>query len=338
MAENHPVAFQWVVEAKLRGATVIHVDPRFTRTSALARRHVPIRSGSDVAFVGALVNHVLSNELDFREYVVTYTNAPSIVSEEFRDTEDLDGLFSGWDEKAGNYDRSSWQLTGERDETLANPRCVYQVLKRHFARYTPELVEQVCGVPPEQFAAVADAVTRNSGRDRTTAFVYSVGWTHHTVGVQNIRTAAILQMLLGNMGRPGGGIMALRGHASIQGSTDIPTLFDLLSGYMSMPMPTRMTWTASWPPGRRRLASGAVRVCGQPAQVMVRRCRNRRERLVLLPAAAHQRRSRNLRHGEQPARRRVQGLLPGRGKPSSRLGQRQDAAARAGPPRLAGRA
>ena len=235
MAENHPVAFQWVVEAKLRGATVIHVDPRFTRTSALARRLVPIRSGSDVAFVGALVNHVLSNELDFREYVVTYTNAPSIVSEEFRDTEDLDGLFSGWDEKAGNYDRSSWQLTGERDETLANPRCVYQVLKRHFARYTPELVEQVCGVPPEQFAAVADAVTRNSGRDRTTAFVYSVGWTHHTVGVQNIRTAAILQMLLGNMGRPGGGIMALRGHASIQGSTDIPTLFDLLSGYMSMP-------------------------------------------------------------------------------------------------------
>ena len=235
MAENHPVAFQWVMEAKLRGATVIHVDPRFTRTSASATRHVPIRAGSDLIFTGALVNHVLSNNLDFHDYVVAYTNAPAIVSEEFQDSEDLGGLFSGWDEEAGRYDRSTWRLTGERDDTLTHPRCVYQLLKRHFARYTPELVEQACGVPAEKFAAVADAVTRNSGRERTTAFVYSVGWTHHTVGVQNIRTAAILQALLGNMGRPGGGIMALRGHASIQGSTDVPTLFDLLSGYMSMP-------------------------------------------------------------------------------------------------------
>ena len=235
MAENHPVAFQWVVEAKLRGATVIHVDPRFTRTSALAHRFVPIRAGSDLVFLGALVNHVLTEGLDFRDYVVAYTNAPAIVSDNFSDTEDLDGLFSGWDEQAGHYDRSSWRLTGRRDETLEDPRCVYQVLKRHFARYTPELVERVCGVAPRDFSAVAEAVTANSGRERTTAFVYSVGWTHHTVGVQNIRTAAILQTLLGNMGRPGGGIMALRGHASIQGSTDIPTLFDLLSGYMPMP-------------------------------------------------------------------------------------------------------
>ncbi len=235
MAENHPVAFQWVVQAKLRGATVIHVDPRFTRTSALARRHVPIRAGSDIVFLGALVNHVLSGEHYFKDYIIPYTNASALVSEDFRDTEDLGGLFSGWDERSGRYDPASWQLTGERDETLQHPRCVLQVLKRHFARYTPDLVEQACGVPRESFAAVADAVTRNSGRDRTTAFVYSVGWTQHTAGVQNIRTAAILQALLGNMGRPGGGIMALRGHASIQGSTDVPTLFDLLPGYLPMP-------------------------------------------------------------------------------------------------------
>ena len=235
MAENHPVAFQWVVEARQRGATVIHVDPRFTRTSALADRFVAIRAGSDLVFLGALVNHVLSGGLEFREYVAAYTNAAVIVSDDFRDTEDLGGLFSGFDEATGSYDRSTWQLTDRRDETLEDPRCVYQVLKRHFARYTPELVERVCGVAQSDFRAVAEAVTSSSGRDRTTAFVYSVGWTHHTVGVQNIRTAAILQLLLGNMGRPGGGIMALRGHASIQGSTDIPTLFDLLSGYMPMP-------------------------------------------------------------------------------------------------------
>jgi formate dehydrogenase major subunit len=274
MAECHPVGFQWVMEAKARGATVIHVDPRFTRTSAVADHHVPIRAGTDIAFLGALVNHVLGNELDFREYVVAYTNAAAIVGEEFRDTEDLDGLFSGFDPDKGVYDPASWRYEGavttpaagmgagsqrgpqghaaarsetagsggppveakpDRDETLQHPRCVYQILKRHFARYTPEVVERVCGIAPEQFKLVADALTSNSGRDRTAAFVYSVGWTQHSTGVQNIRTAAILQLLLGNIGRPGGGIMALRGHASIQGSTDIPTLFNLLPGYIPMP-------------------------------------------------------------------------------------------------------
>ncbi len=267
MAECHPVGFQWVMEAKARGATIIHVDPRFTRTSALADLYVPIRAGADIAFLGALVNHVLANGLDFREYVLAYTNAAAIVSEEFRDTEDLDGLFSGWDPQAETYDPSSWRYEGaeggqrergirhqetargdvygaggpevpakpRRDETLQHPRCVYQILKRHFARYTPELVERTCGIPPELFARVADTITANSGRERTTAFCYSVGWTQHTVGVQYIRTAAILQLLLGNIGRPGGGILALRGHASIQGSTDIPTLFNLLPGYLPMP-------------------------------------------------------------------------------------------------------
>jgi len=285
MAECHPVGFQWVMEAKARGATIIHVDPRFTRTSAVADLHVPLRAGSDIAFLGGLVNHVLTEEKYFRDYVVAYTNAGTILREDFRDTEDLDGLFSGFDPDNGVYDTSSWQYegmteaaaAGDRsvrrpdqpdqaggdrettgvkeasrgsahgsggptlggtptvDPTLQDPRCVFQVLKRHFARYTPELVEQVCGIPPELFTRVADALTRNSGRDRTSAFAYAVGWTHHTVGAQYIRTAAILQTLLGNIGRPGGGILALRGHASIQGSTDIPTLFDTLPGYIPMP-------------------------------------------------------------------------------------------------------
>jgi len=268
MAEAHPVGFQWVVEAQRRGATVIHVDPRFTRTSALADVHVPIRAGSDIAFLGGIVNHILTNERDFREYVVAYTNAATILRDDFVDTEDLDGLFSGWDPDTRSYDVGSWQYAGmaagsaagnreiatsaaettgaggaklehgdppERDETLTHPRCVYQVLKRHFSRYTPDVVERVCGVPPELFARVADALCDNSGRERTGAFCYAVGWTQHSVGVQYIRTAAIIQLLLGNIGRPGGGILALRGHASIQGSTDIPTLYDLLPGYIPMP-------------------------------------------------------------------------------------------------------
>jgi len=278
MAEAHPVGFQWVIEAKKRGARIIHVDPRFTRTSALAHQYVSLRAGSDVVFLGGVINYILSNEKDFREYVTAYTNASYLVSEDFRDTEELDGLFSGYDPETASYDMTSWQYqgaeesTGEKgqssaeakeqatglqhesggpplhgpthppsDPTLQDPNCVFQVLKRHFARYTPEMVQEVCGVPPEAFLDVCEAWTSNSGRDRTTALVYAVGWTQHTLGVQFIRTSAIIQLLLGNMGRPGGGIMAMRGHASIQGSTDIPTLFNLLPGYL--PMPSASTHT-----------------------------------------------------------------------------------------------
>jgi formate dehydrogenase major subunit len=290
MAECHPVGFQWVMEAKARGAKLIHVDPRFTRTSALADTYVPLRAGSDIAFLGGIINYVLREEKYFRDYVVAYTNAPVILGEDFADTEDLDGVFSGLDPEQRSYDFRTWQYEGmevqsaagerdeeyedkaggqggddgrsrsgsavresargeahgsggaalpsgqpERDETLTHPRCVFQVLRRHFSRYTPEMVEQACGVPSGTFLEVCRLLTENSGRDKTTAFVYSVGWTQHTVGVQYIRTAAILQSLLGNIGRPGGGILALRGHASIQGSTDIPTLFNLLPGYIPMP-------------------------------------------------------------------------------------------------------
>lgn len=240
MAECHPVGFQWVTEAKKRGATVIHVDPRFTRTSAVADKHIPIRAGSDVVLLGALINHILTNDLWFKEYVVAYTNAATLVNDDYRDTEDLNGLFSGFDPETGQYDPTTWAYAEQdgqpvRDDTLQHPHTVFQIVKRHYARYTPEMVREVCGIGERDFAYLAHTITKNSGRDRTTCFAYAVGWTQHTLGAQFIRTSAILQLLLGNMGRPGGGIMALRGHASIQGSTDIPTLFNLLPGYLPMP-------------------------------------------------------------------------------------------------------
>src|SRR5690349_9214730 len=268
MAEAHPVGFQWVMEAKARGTKVVHIDPRFTRTSAVADRHVPLRAGSDIAFLGGVINYILSNELDFREYVTAYTNASFIVDESFRDTEDLDGLFSGYDDESASYDPTSWHYQSTQsagggtdakenaapdqhgsggapleggagdipaDPTLQHPRCVFQILKRHYARYTPDMVERVCGIPPELFKQVADTLIANSGRERTTMLTYAVGWTQHSTGVQTIRAGAIVQLLLGNIGRPGGGIMAMRGHATIQGSSDIPTLYDLLPGYLPMP-------------------------------------------------------------------------------------------------------
>jgi formate dehydrogenase major subunit len=251
------------MEAKKRGAKIIHVDPRFTRTSAVADIHVPIRAGSDIAFLGGIIRYIFENDCWFREYVVNYTNAPAIVSEAFGDTEDCNGLFCAWDKQLGQYKIQDWQYKGvdvgpaagnremftaepksERgtqvraihyDESLQDPRCVFQITKRHFARYTPEMVERVCGVPGDLFLKVAQALCENSGRERTSAFCYAVGWTQHSTGVQTIRAAAIIQLLLGNIGRPGGGIMALRGHASIQGSTDIPTLYNMLPGYLPMP-------------------------------------------------------------------------------------------------------
>jgi formate dehydrogenase major subunit len=269
MAEAHPVAFQWVVEAKQRGATVIHIDPHYSRTSALADLFVPIRAGSDIAFLGGVIKHVIDNDADFREYVLHYTNAPVIINEDFRDA-DADGLFSGFEADSATYDPASWQYegafmaaaAGQRDQaghldaippsdgssgeppdrgtptldlTLEHPRCVWQILKRHYAAYTPEMVHKVTGCDPGTFAEVCRLFVENSGRERTTAFVHGVGWTQHTIGSQYIRCASILQLLLGNMGRPGGGVMAMRGHASIQGSSDIPTLFDTLPGYIPTP-------------------------------------------------------------------------------------------------------
>jgi formate dehydrogenase major subunit len=269
MAENHPVGFQWVMEARERGAKVIHVDPRFSRTSAMADYWLPLRPGTDIIFLGALINYAITHDKVFRDYVLHYTNGPTLVRDDFKDTEELGGIFSGWNEQEKKYDPESWLYKGAPEkETLGSsaghsevggghgkdrggeagelsehdtapnlddPRCIFQVVKRHFARYTPELVERSCGIPKEKFLQIAEIYTSASGPDKTGAICYAVGWTQHSKGVQIIRTAAILQLLLGNTGRPGGGIMALRGHASIQGSTDIPTLYDILPGYIPMP-------------------------------------------------------------------------------------------------------
>ena len=281
MAENHPIAFRFAVQARERGARLIHVDPRFSRTSALATNYVRIRAGSDIAFLGGLINYTIQNELYFKEYVLAYTNAATLIDEGFRDTEDLDGLFSGFDPEKRQYDTTTWKYrqpqgrampqpdapegdaesahgqAGEgagqaaahvgaatgggspahppTDPTLQDPFCVFQIVKRHFARYTPEMVADICGCSAEEFLTVAQAMTANSGRERTGVICYAVGWTQHTTGVQLISCAALLQLLLGNIGRPGGGILALRGHATIQGSTDIPTLYNLLPGYLAQP-------------------------------------------------------------------------------------------------------
>jgi formate dehydrogenase major subunit len=280
MAECHPVAFRWPMKAKVEhGAKIIHVDPRFTRTSAVADFYAPIRAGSDIAFLGGLINHVLADERwnqddFFHDYLVHYTNAATILREDFKDTEDLDGAFSGLLEYTGNkadwpfdgflgeYDAGTWgyarhggggaaatapgtpfnalvrslrKPAAERDETLQDPRCVFHVVKRHFSRYTPAMVEEVTGCPSRTFLEVADTILANSGRDRTTAWAYAVGWTQHTYGPQMIGCCALLQLLLGNIGRPGGGILALRGHASIQGSTDVPTLYHSIHGYLEAP-------------------------------------------------------------------------------------------------------
>src|SRR5919198_5071305 len=297
MAECHPVAFRWPMQAKAHGAKLIHVDPRFTRTSAMADLHAPIRAGTDIAFLGGLIHYVLNNERwnaepFFKDYLVHYTNAATIVAEDFRDTEELEGVFSGLMEYTGGtevwpfngfvgmYDSTSWQYARteappeprgriehpsghpdqhdsvesvpqgppfepliramrkpppRRDETLQDPRTVFQLLKRHFSRYTVDMVEQVTGCPREIFLKVAETVLANSGRERTTAWAYAVGWTQHTYGPQMIGCCALLQLLLGNIGRPGGGVMALRGHASIQGSTDVPTLYHSIHGYMPHP-------------------------------------------------------------------------------------------------------
>ena len=269
MAENHPVGFQWVVKARERGAKIIHIDPRFTRTSAMADIWVPLRAGTDILLLGGLIRYALENDKYFREYVQHYTNAPMILRDDYRDTEDLGGIFSGWDDEKKQYSPESWRYKGskekdsgsqkpghspaggghgkdrggeaaqmdeyESDPTLQDPHCVFQILRKHFARYTPELIEQHAGVPQRLFHKVAEAFCNASGPEKTGAICYAVGWTQHSKGVQIIRSAAILQLLLGNIGRPGGGILALRGHASIQGSTDIPTLYDILPGYLPMP-------------------------------------------------------------------------------------------------------
>src|SRR5256714_7048892 len=245
-AEAHPVGFQWFMRAKLdRGAKLIHADPRFTRTSAVADMYLRIRTGSDVAYFGGLINHVLQNNLFHDEYVRNYTNASFVVKDGYAFN---DGLFSGYDPDKRTYNIATWAYesnarTGyaSRDLTLQHPRSVFQLMKAHYARSTPEVVSSITGIPVADFKKVADLVGQMGKPDKVMTIVYAVGLTHHTTGGQLIRSGAVLQLLLGNMGRPGGGMNAERGHANIQGNTDHAISWEILPGYLRIPVPGQKT-------------------------------------------------------------------------------------------------
>ena len=238
-AEAHPVGFKWVVEAmQKRKARLISVDPRFNRTSAVADLYAPIRNGTDIAFLGGVINWLLSNDKIHREYVKFNTDATFLTKPGFKLE---NGIFSGYDEASRKYDKSTWGYQmGEDgyvlvDETMQNPLCVYQQLKKHYSRYTPEMVNKICGTPQDKFLKICEMLGEMSAPDKTSTILYALGWTQHTVGSQNIRTMAMIQLLLGNMGRPGGGVNALRGHSNVQGVTDMNAYAEVFSGYLSAP-------------------------------------------------------------------------------------------------------
>src|SRR2546427_4137431 len=258
-AEAHPVGFQWFVKAKLDptkgpgaggGAKLIHADPRYTRTSAVSDMYLRIRTGTDVAYFGGLINYVLQNNLYHADYVKNYTNASFVVKQGF---DFNDGLFTGYNATTRSYDISTWgyetegapldgapgttQAKAKRDPTLQDPRSVFQLLQKHYSRYTPEMVSSITGIPKEQFLEVAKIVGEMGRPDKVMTIVYAVGLTHHTTGGQLIRAGAVLQLLLGNIGRPGGGMNAERGHANIQGNTDHAISWEILPGYLRIPAP-----------------------------------------------------------------------------------------------------
>ena len=276
-AENHPCGFKWAVEAKRqRNAKMIVIDPRYTRTAAVSDLFLQIRAGSDIAFLGGVIHYALENQRIAKEYLVNYTNAAFVIKDGFKLPED--GLYSGFDSAKQTYDKSTWnyEAAGAQqpaksdappslppnvvyDATLSHPRCVYQLIKQQYSRYTPEMVERVTGIPQDQFLKAADlftSVRANGDTKKVATVIYAVGWTQHSFGSQNIRAAAMLQLLMGNVGRAGGGVNALRGHSNIQGATDMAGIFDNLPGYLKVPTPadkdfdawmTRITPKASKP-------------------------------------------------------------------------------------------
>ena len=281
-AENHPCGFKWAIEAKIhRNAKTIVVDPRLTRTAANADMYVQIRAGADIAFLGGVIKYAIENNRIAKDYLVNYTNAAFIIKDGFSLPED--GLFSGFDAEKKVYDKKTWNyeeggdLAGKPvvatpadkptpplapgatppapalppniafDLSLQHPRCVYQLLKKQYERYTPEMVERITGIPQDQFLKAADlftSVRKDGDMKKVATIIYAVGWTQHSFGTQIIRTAAMLQLLLGNVGRAGGGVNALRGHSNIQGATDMAGIFDILPGYLKMPNPTEVDLAA----------------------------------------------------------------------------------------------
>ncbi len=239
-AENHPCGFKWAIEAKkTRNAKIVAVDPRFTRTAAVSDYYAPLRPGTDIAFLSGIIRYAIHSKRFHEEYVKIHTNGPYLVSEKYGFN---DGLFSGFDPAKGEYLKDSWAYEPDEktqsyqvDATMQHPRCVFQLLKKHVDRYTPEMVEKICGTPKEKFLKVAEIVSSTGTAARAGTIMYALGWTQHSTGVQMIRAAAILQLLLGNVGRPGGGVNALRGHSNIQGATDMGGTFEILPGYLKTP-------------------------------------------------------------------------------------------------------
>ena len=233
-AENHPMSFKWLTKAREeRGARIISVDPRFTRTSAKADIYAPIRSGTDIAFIGGMINYILRNRMFNEAYVRKYTNAAFIIDDRY---DFKDGIFSGYDSKSRKYSTDTWKYKTDsagqplKDETLQHPRTVFQLLKKHYSRYDIDTVCRITGTPKGVYMEIADTYAATGARGKAGTILYAMGATQHTVGSQNIRSYAMLQLLLGNIGVPGGGINALRGEANVQGSTDMALLFHLIPG------------------------------------------------------------------------------------------------------------
>ena len=246
-AEAHPCGFKWVTEAKAtRGAKLIVVDPRYTRSASVSDFYAPIRQGTDIAFLLGVINYCIQNDKVQWQYVKAFTNASYVIKEGFAYK---DGLFTGYDENKRDYDRSTWEYEigpdgfAVVDETLQNPRCVWNMLKAHVATYTPEMVERICGTPKDKFLKVAQMISECSSPTKTMTSMYALGWTQHSKGSQNIRAMAMLQLILGNIGVRGGGMNALRGHSNIQGLTDVGLMSNLLPGYLNMPVEREADFT-----------------------------------------------------------------------------------------------
>jgi formate dehydrogenase major subunit len=237
-AENHPISFKWVTEVMKRGGKLISVDPRFTRSSSKADFYAPLRSGTDIAFLGGMIKYILDNDKYFKEYTAEYTNASFLVSDSYSFH---DGLFSGYDPATHKYDKSKWAFQKDangvpkKDKTLQNPRCVFQLLKGHYSRYDLDKVSSVTGTSKEDLLKVYEMYSATGEKGKAGTIMYAMGWTQHTVGVQNIRCMAMIQLLLGNIGVAGGGVNALRGESNVQGSTDHCILFHILPGYLKTP-------------------------------------------------------------------------------------------------------
>jgi formate dehydrogenase major subunit len=247
-AEAHPCGFKWASEAmQHRKAKLIVVDPRFTRSAAVADVYAPIRVGTDIAFLGGVINYLFTHDKIHLDYAKIHTDASFLLKPDFKYD---NGFFSGYDEGKRSYDKSSWGYQRgddgfiKVDDTLQDPLCVFQQLKKHYSRYTPEMVSKITGTPQDQFLKIAEMIAATSARDKVMTIMYALGWTQHSVGSQNIRTMAMIQLLLGNMGRPGGGVNALRGHANVQGITDMCAYSEVLSGYMGAPLDADASYQA----------------------------------------------------------------------------------------------